>query len=136
MELIILDTHAREELVDITEQVNRAIARSGVENGICHLWCHHTTAGLTVNENADHDVKIDLLMALSRIVHDDWNYQHAEGNSPAHVKSSLIGCQLALPVQGGRLELGAWQGVLFAEFDGPRRGRKVTMIVIPYSYPH
>lgn len=131
MEVITLDTHARQELIDITGQVQRVVAGSGVQDGVCHLWCHHTTAGLTVNENADPDVKRDLLMALSRIVHDDWPYQHAEGNSPAHIKSSLTGCQLTVPVSSGRLVLGTWQGVLFAEFDGPRNGRNVSVTVIP-----
>lgn len=131
MDTIRLDTQAREEFVDITEQVQRFVAASGVKAGICHLWCHHTTAGLTINENADPDVKRDLLMALGRIVSDQWTYRHAEGNSPAHVKSSVIGCQLAVPVRGGRLDLGTWQGVLFAEFDGPRRGRQVSLTVIP-----
>jgi secondary thiamine-phosphate synthase enzyme len=131
VQTITLSTRAREELIDITAQVQQAVAASGVRDGLCHLWCHHTTAGLTVNENADPDVKRDLLMALKRIVSDAWPYQHAEGNSPAHVKSSLLGCQLAIPVQGGRLVLGTWQGVLLAEFDGPRTGRKVGVTVIP-----
>lgn len=131
MELIAITTRQRQELVDITAQVNGIIAASGVEDGICHLWCYHTTAALTVNENADPDVKHDLLMALERIVAYDWPYRHAEGNSPAHVKSSLVGCQLNLPVAGGKLRLGTWQGVLFAEFDGPRANRQVGVTVIP-----
>jgi len=131
MELITVTTRQRQELVDITAQVNAIIAASGVTEGLCHLWCNHTTAALTVNENADPDVKHDLLMALERIVAYDWPYRHAEGNSPAHVKSSLVGCQLNLPLADGKLALGTWQGVLFAEFDGPRRNRQVSVTVIP-----
>jgi secondary thiamine-phosphate synthase enzyme len=131
MDMITLDTSKREELVDITRQVRDAVAKSGVRDGVCHLWCEHTTAGLTVNENADPDVKRDILMALSKIVSDAWPYSHAEGNSPAHLKSSLMGCSLLVPVSGGELVLGTWQGLLFAEFDGPRRGRRVAVAVIP-----
>jgi len=131
MQTISLNTHAHEELVDLTAEVQRIVADGHVTEGICHLWCHHTTAGLTINENADPDVKRDILMALRHIVDTSWPYQHAEGNSPAHIKSSLLGCQLAIPIQQGRLKLGTWQGVLFAEFDGPRPGRKVTVTVIP-----
>jgi secondary thiamine-phosphate synthase enzyme len=130
MDIISIDTHATEQLVDITDLVQRIVSNSGVGEGLCHLWCRHTTAALTVNENADPDVKRDILMALSRIVSDSWPYTHAEGNSPAHVKSSLTGCQLSIPITGGKLALGTWQGVLFAEFDGPRAGRKVMVTVI------
>jgi len=131
MDIISIDTHGAEQLVDITALVQRIVANSGVSDGLCHLWCRHTTAGLTINENADPDVKRDILMALGRIVSDSWPYTHSEGNSPAHVKSSLIGCQLAIPIVGAKLALGTWQGVLFAEFDGPRAGRKVAVTVIP-----
>lgn len=125
-----LDTSAHEELVDITGEVQRIVAQSRVQTGVCHLFCRHTTAGLTVNENADPDVKRDLLMALGRIVDNSWAFRHGEGNSPAHVKSSLLGPDLTVPVRGGRLSLGTWQGILFAEFDGPRRGRCVEILVI------
>ncbi len=131
MDVIALDTQAREQLIDITALVQRVITSAGIGDGVCHLWCRHTTAALTVNENADADVKLDLLLALSRIVSDSWPYTHAEGNSPAHVKSSLLGCELTVPVSGGKLALGTWQGVLFAEFDGPRTGREVQVTLIP-----
>lgn len=131
MDIISIDTHGAEQLVDITDIVQRIVASSGVAEGVCHLWCRHTTAGLTINENADPDVKRDLLMALQHIVSNSWPYTHGEGNSPAHVKSSLLGCQLTIPMAGGKLALGTWQGVLFAEFDGPRAGRKVMVTVIP-----
>ena len=129
-----VDTKAREELTDITADVERIVAQSGVSDGVCYLFCRHTTAGLTVNENADPDVKHDLLMALRRIVDDSWPYRHGEGNSPAHVKSSLLGPDLSVPVRGGRLSLGTWQGILFAEFDGPRPNRTIEISVISTNY--
>jgi secondary thiamine-phosphate synthase enzyme len=125
------DTTAREQLIDITAEVARLIAASGVASGVAHLWCRHTTAGLVCNEHADPDVARDVLMALGKIVADDWPYRHAEGNSPAHVKSILTGCQLTLPVRNGRLALGRWQGIFLAEFDGPRSARTLTLTVIP-----
>jgi len=115
--------------VDITREVSSVVAESGVINGVCHLNCLHTTAAITINENADPDVKADLLMALRSIVQDGWPYTHAEGNSPAHVKSSLVGASLAIPVSGGRLVLGTWQGIIFCEFDGPR-SRRATVTVV------
>lgn len=133
MDIISIDTHGAEQLVDITDIVQRIVANSGVAEGVCHLWCRHTTAGLTVNENADPDVKRDILMALNRIVSASWPYTHGEGNSPSHVKSSLTGCQLTIPIVDAKLALGTWQGVLFAEFDGPRAGRKVMVTVIADS---
>jgi secondary thiamine-phosphate synthase enzyme len=125
------DTAAREQMMDITAEVARQVAASGIQAGVAHLWCQHTTAGLVCNEHADPDVARDVLLALGRLVADDWPYRHAEGNSPAHVKSILTGCQLTLPVREGRLALGRWQGIFLAEFDGPRRGRRVTLTVIP-----
>lgn len=130
METITLDTHTRNELLDITEKVQAIVKDSGVSAGLCHLWCTHTTAGLTVNENTDPAVKSDLLLALNRIVFNDWPFEHLEGNSPAHVKSSLIGCDLSIPIVKGRLILGTWQGVFFAEFDGPRRNRQIAVTII------
>lgn len=131
MHEIVIDTQAKEQLLDLTAQVRRIVAAAGIRDGLCHLWCPHTTAALTINENADPDVKQDLLLALSRIVIASWPYAHAEGNSAAHVKSSLLGCSLTLAVAHGELALGTWQGILFAEFDGPRSGRKVQVTFIP-----
>jgi secondary thiamine-phosphate synthase enzyme len=128
---IVLNTRQREELVDITVQIEQLLAAEGWQDGLLHLWCMHTTAGLLCNEHADPDVARDVLLALQRIVHEDLPYRHAEGNSPAHVKSILTGAGLALQVAGGRLVLGRWQGVFFAEFDGPRPGRQVRAAFIP-----
>jgi secondary thiamine-phosphate synthase enzyme len=128
MDIIEIRTRAKEEFVDLTAEVGRVVAASGVASGICVVAVPHTTAGITVNENADPDVRADLLMTLRRIVPDALPYAHAEGNSPAHVKATLVGSSVSLIVEGGRLQLGTWQGVFFCEFDGPRP-RKVWVQV-------
>jgi secondary thiamine-phosphate synthase enzyme len=119
----------REGLVNITEQVRQAITASGVRDGLCCVFVPHTTAGVTINENADPDVQTDLLLALSRISPDLEEFRHAEGNSAAHTKASLLGSSVTLHVRDGRIRLGTWQGVYFGEFDGPRR-RKVWVHVL------
>jgi secondary thiamine-phosphate synthase enzyme len=129
MDIIEIRTRAKEEFVDLTAEVGRVVAASGVASGVCVVAVPHTTAGVTVNENADPDVRADLLMTLRRIVPDALPYAHAEGNSPAHVKAALVGSSATLLVEGGRLQLGTWQGVFFCEFDGPRP-RKVWVKVI------
>ncbi|MDI6793274.1 MAG: secondary thiamine-phosphate synthase enzyme YjbQ [bacterium] len=124
--LIKLDVSTRQriELVDITAEVKRVVKTSGVREGVCHLFCPHTTAGLTINENADPSVKTDLAAELSRIVPYSDNYFHLEGNSDAHIKASLIGASETVFVENGDLVLGTWQGIIFCEFDGPRQ-RKI-----------
>jgi secondary thiamine-phosphate synthase enzyme len=129
MDIIEIRTRAKEEFVDLTAEVGRVAAASGVASGVCVVTVPHTTAGITVNENADPDVRADLLMTLRRIVPDTLPYAHAEGNSPAHVKAALVGSSVSLIVEDGRLRLGTWQGVFFCEFDGPRT-RKVWVQVI------
>lgn len=131
MRVVRIDSRAREEFIEITREVDAALRELGAAEGVAHIFCRHTTAGLTVNENADPDVRRDMLLALARIVPEDLPYRHAEGNSTAHVKASLMGCALALPVRGGRLALGRWQGVYFCEFDGPRTSREVEVNFIP-----
>jgi secondary thiamine-phosphate synthase enzyme len=120
MNIIEIRTRAREEFVDLTAEVERAVAASGVASGLCVVTVPHTTAGITVDENADPDVRADLAMVLREIVPDALPYTHGEGNSPAHVKAALVGSSVTLIVEGGRLRLGTWQGVFFCEFDGPR----------------
>jgi secondary thiamine-phosphate synthase enzyme len=120
MERFSVETHRRTELIDITAQVERAVRASGVKEGVAHLFALHTTAGITINENADPTVVQDVLAALERAVPQEAGYRHGEGNSPAHVKSSLMGCNQTVPVEGGRLVLGTWQAIYFCEFDGPR----------------
>ena len=122
-------THRRTEMVDITGQIQEQVHLSGVTDGVCHLFAAHTTAGLTINENADPSVQADILMVLNKIISDREAYGHLEGNSPAHIKASLMGAQLTVLVSNGRLLLGAWQGVYLAEFDGPRT-RKVHLKIM------
>ena len=118
-----------EETVDITERVRHVVRKSGIRDGLCLVASTHTTAAMFVNENADPDVQVDLLDALSRMVPNDAAYRHAEGNSPAHIKAVLIGRDVTLAVRNGDLVLGRWQGVYFAELDGPR-SRVATVSVI------
>jgi secondary thiamine-phosphate synthase enzyme len=114
----------RAELVDVTAEVQRAVAQSGVRRGLCVVYCPHTTAGITVNEHADPDVVRDLLLWLSRAVpRDAPGFRHGEGNSDSHIQAALVGCSATLLVEDGRLALGTWQGVFLCEFDGPRRRR-------------
>jgi secondary thiamine-phosphate synthase enzyme len=119
IELTVATRHA-EELQDITREVQQALADLGVREGVCTVFVPHTTAAVTVNENADPDVRHDLLLGLREIVRDLPGFRHAEGNSSAHLKSSLVGCTTTVPVEGGRLRLGTWQSIFFCEFDGPR----------------
>ncbi len=121
-------THSRTELVDMTAEVQSAVASLGVDDGVCTVFVPHTTAGVTVNENADPDVKRDILMALGKLIPDDPAFSHAEGNSDAHLKTLVTGSSLTLMIAGGRLELGSWGGVYFCEYDGPRRRRLLVTI--------
>ncbi len=118
-----LETGERMTLVDVTALVEQALAASGLHEGAVLVFCPHTTAGLTVNEDADPSVRRDIVMALERLVPVDLPFAHLEGNSDAHVKAALMGCSVTVPVEDGRLALGTWQGIYFAEFDGPRRRR-------------
>ncbi|MEE8593178.1 MAG: secondary thiamine-phosphate synthase enzyme YjbQ [Candidatus Bipolaricaulota bacterium] len=120
MKSIAISTSQREEFVDITDRVNEIVRQSSPEDGICYVFCPHTTAGLTVNECADPAVVVDMKVAFGKLVPDEGRWLHLEGNSPAHVKASLTGSSLMIPVIGGSLRLGTWQGVFLCEFDGPR----------------
>lgn len=113
----------RNDWTDVTGRVAEAVRESGVTTGVCRVYCPHTTAALTINENADPDVVRDLIFALERTCPDRPEFRHAEGNSAAHLKASLLGSSVTLPVQNGALLLGTWQGVYFCEFDGPRTRR-------------
>ena len=123
MRTIEVRTQAREELVDITARVREELVSSGVKDGICYVYVPHTTAAVTINESADPSVKEDILMTLRKIVPDSLPYRHSEGNSPAHVKASLIGASIKVIIEEGQLSLGTWQGIFFCEFDGPRSRR-------------
>ena len=130
MRALEVHTGQRSQALDITRQVDEAVGASGLDTGWCLVYVPHTTAAVAVNEAADPDVMADLLAALERMVPWQGPYRHGEGNSAAHVKSVLVGSSLTLPVSGGRLELGTWQGVFLMEFDGPRR-RRVLVGVSP-----
>lgn len=124
-----IKTSRREELLDITEDVRNAVSESGVSDGLVTVFVPHTTAAVTINENADPSVKRDILYKLNKEIPQDEGYHHGEGNSDAHIKSSLFGSSLQVIISGGRLVLGTWQGILFCEFDGPR-SRKVRIKII------
>lgn len=113
-------TTAREQVVDVTASVGEIVTRSGVRDGIAWVFVPHTTAGVTLQENADPTVKSDTLRLLARLIPQDGGFEHGEGNADAHIKASLVGAAQAVLVEGGRLRLGTWQGVWFCEFDGPR----------------
>ena len=129
MTTITLRTNARCQLLDITADVQRAIQECGFKDGLVTVFVPHTTAGLTINENADPSVLVDLLENLERLVPHHGNYRHSEGNSDAHCKASMMGSSLSIAVQDGKLVLGTWQGIYFCEFDGPR-SRKFQVLTL------
>jgi secondary thiamine-phosphate synthase enzyme len=129
MKTLDIRTRSGEEIVDLTSEVRRVVVSSGIKDGLCVVFVPHTTAGVTINENADPDVRADILTALRRAVPDSLPFAHSEGNSPAHVKASLIGSSLTVIIADGRLLLGTWQGIQFCEFDGPR-DRKIYVQVL------
>ncbi|OHD65162.1 MAG: hypothetical protein A2176_02685 [Spirochaetes bacterium RBG_13_51_14] len=129
IESFTLQSLGKEDLIDITDTVNTIVTRSQVTDGICCIYTPHTTAAITINENADPSVRRDILKGLSHLKFEQVSFSHAEGNSPAHCKSSLIGCSEMVFIDGGRLNLGTWQGIYFCEFDGPRT-RKVLVKII------
>jgi secondary thiamine-phosphate synthase enzyme len=122
-------TRSRSEFIDITSPVSEAIAQAGAVSGICQVYIPHTTAGVTINENADPDVTRDIISTLDETI--PWNnrYRHAEGNSAAHIKASLMGFSATIPVSDGQLVLGTWQCIYFCEFDGPRTRRVVVNLI-------
>ena len=123
MRIIEVKTQAKEELIDITARVSEEVFSSNIKSGICCVYIPHTTAGVTINENADPSVMEDILMTLRKIVPDSLPYRHSEGNSPAHVKACLVGTSANILIEEAQLSLGTWQGVFFCEFDGPRSRR-------------
>jgi secondary thiamine-phosphate synthase enzyme len=129
--VITLEVASRQpvEMLDITSEVRRAIRSAGIDSGLAVLFVPHTTAAVTINENADPDVVRDILMELNKIVPFDDHYRHAEGNSAAHLKSTLVGSSETLLIEKGEPVLGTWQGIYFCEFDGPRRRRLHIRIV-------
>jgi secondary thiamine-phosphate synthase enzyme len=124
-----VNTRKKVEMIDVTTDVRRIVRESGVEKGLVLVSVPHTTAAVTINENADPDVVRDMLMELDRIVPIEDDYRHGEGNSAAHIKSTLVGASETLPVENGKPALGTWQGIYFCEFDGPRRRRLLVQVV-------
>lgn len=120
VERIELKTTKRTELIDVTGKIQNIVSGSKVKDGICFIFCPHTTAGLTINENADPDVKSDIINTLSKLIPENAGYAHIEGNSDGHVKSSLFGASLNIFIEENKLVLGTWQAVYFCESDGPR----------------
>lgn len=127
-------TTSQTEFVDITEDVKKAIAESGVKDGLCLLFVPHTTAGITINEGADPTVKRDILTTLNRLIPFEGDYRHLEGNSAAHIKSTLTGVSLTLLIEQGRPVLGTWQSIYFCEFDGPRHRKVIVRAFQQGSY--
>jgi secondary thiamine-phosphate synthase enzyme len=122
--ILSVKTSSRTELIDITSKIAKLVKESGVTEGLCMLYVPHTTGAITINESADPSVRGDILMVLNQIIPWDADYKHMEGNSPAHVKSTLVGASELVAIGNGALTLGTWQGIFFCEFDGPRT-RKV-----------
>ncbi len=129
MEKINIRTAKRADLLDITNEVQSIVTKSRVKDGICFIFCPHTTAGLTINENADPSVRRDIINALNKLVPEGAGYSHSEGNADSHIKSSIFGSSLTVFIEGGQLAFGTWQGIYFCESDGPR-SREVWVKVI------
>lgn len=125
-------TSDRTQMIDITSKVREVVKESGVKNGLVHVFSLHTTAAVTINENADPAVESDILNTINKIIPWDDNYRHMEGNSAAHIKVSLFGPSETIPLENGSLVLGTWQSIFFCEFDGPRN-RKVNVQIIPVT---
>jgi len=124
--MLSVKSRSRTELIDITHEVQAAASKSGVQSGICMIYVPHTTAAVTINENADPTVRADILKVLNQVIPFEANYGHLEGNSAAHIKATLVGASELVALEGGKLQLGTWQGIFFCEFDGPRH-RKVHL---------
>ena len=116
-----ISTGSRTEFIDVTAKVRQVVKESGVKDGTCTVYVPHTTAAVTINENADPSVRRDVLASLNKLIPFDADYSHSEGNSAAHIKASIIGSSETIIVVDGRLALGTWQGIYYCEFDGPRR---------------
>lgn len=129
MKIIKVRTHKKVEFIEITRSVEEVVKESKIKEGVCIIFCPHTTAGLLINENADPSVRKDIISQLEKLVPQDGEYSHLEGNADAHIKSSLLSSSLNLIIHEGKLILGTWQGIYFCEFDGPRE-RKVYLKLI------
>ena len=131
--ILSVKTSTRTELIDITSQIAKAVKKSGIRDGLCMLYVPHTTGAVTINESADPSVRGDIMMVLNQIVPWEANYKHMEGNSPAHVKATLVGASELIAIENGALVLGTWQGIFFCEFDGPRT-RKIHVRIMDANF--
>ncbi len=129
MKQFTVKTHARSEMIDITAEIRLILRESSVTNGICYVFVPHTTAAITINENADPDVPRDILMELDKVIPLSDNYRHREGNSAAHIKTSLVGSSEVIFIKSGNLVLGTWQSLFFCEFDGPRTRQVLVELI-------
>ena len=126
-------SRTRTELIDITSKIQDMVMSAGIDQGLCMLYVPHTTAAITINESADPSVKDDILMIIDKIIPWEAGYRHLEGNSPAHIKSTIVGASELIAIDNNRLVLGTWQGIFFCEFDGPRT-RKVQVRIIKEKF--
>jgi len=126
---IAVQTNTQTQIIDITAQIQKVVRESGISEGLCCVFIPHTTAGVTINENADPSVKHDIIMELNKVIPLNDHYSHSEGNSAAHIKASIIGSSVNVPVENNNLFLGTWQGIYFCEFDGPRQRNVYVKIV-------
>ena len=123
-------TERREQMLDVTAKVQEAVSAAGIGEGVAQVFCLHTTAGLSINENADPDVATDILLGLRALVPEAGPWRHGEGNSDAHLKATMVGSSVSVPVSRGKLHLGTWQAIYLCEFDGPRH-RRIAVTVVP-----
>ncbi|MBP8981278.1 MAG: secondary thiamine-phosphate synthase enzyme YjbQ [Syntrophobacterales bacterium] len=130
MNILTVKTSTRIEMLDITARIEEIIGKAGVRDGICHIFVPHTTAAITINENADPDVARDIISVLDELIPRHGPYRHREGNSAAHVQASLLGASETVMIDNGRLVLGTWQGIYFCEFDGPRTRKVFVKAVV------
>ncbi len=128
VETIHINTTKRTQLIDITSKVSEVVKRSNIKDGVCLVYVPHTTAAVTINENADPSVSEDIINIINEIVPWRYDYKHLEGNSPAHIKATLIGSSITIIIENAHLSLGTWQGIFFCEFDGPRNRRVLVKI--------
>jgi secondary thiamine-phosphate synthase enzyme len=129
LKTLTIKSRSKTEFIDITEDIHEAIKGSGVKSGVCYIYVPHTTAGITINEGADPSVKRDIITTINNIIPFEGDYQHMEGNSAAHIKSTAVGVSLFVLVEDSKPLLGTWQSVYFCEFDGPRHRRVIVKVV-------
>ena len=127
--ILSVKTREKTELIDVTGEIARLVEKAGIDQSLCMVFVPHTTAAVTINESADPSVKSDMLKVLNQIIPWEANYRHLEGNSAAHIKTTLVGSSELIAIENGRLVLGTWQGIFFCEFDGPR-SRKLHVRIL------